>query len=119
MLGKPLIARVFFICVYGVLSKGKSAIAAAAYRAGEQIKNDYDGVTHVLTRKSDVVYTEIMLPVHAPVAYSYRAVLWNAVEKIEKASNAQLARELDITPPVELTREQNIALVHEYVQRLS
>ena len=43
--------------------------------------------------------------------------MWNAVEKIEKAKNAQLVREIEIALPVELTREQNISLVREYVNR--
>ena len=44
-------------------------------------------------------------------------VLWNEVEKIEKAKNAQLAREIEIALPRELTREQGISLVREYVKR--
>lgn len=97
--------------------KGKSAVAAAAYRAGEKITNDFDGETHDYTRKGGVIHTEILLPDHAPAAFSDRAVLWNAVEKIEKAKNAQLAREIELALPAELTREQNISLVREYVKR--
>lgn len=75
--------------------KGKSAVAAAAYRAGEKILNQYDGIEHDYTRKGGVVYTEILLPENAPPEYADRATLWNAVEKIEKAKNAQLAREIE------------------------
>ena len=45
---------------------GKSAVAAAAYRAGETITNEYDGVTHDYTKKGGIVHTEIILPRHAP-----------------------------------------------------
>ena len=93
--------------------KGKSAVAAAAYRAGEKITNEFDGEIHDYTRKGGVVHTEILLPDHAPAAFSDRAVLWNAVEKTEKAKNAQLAREIELALPVELTQEQNISLVRE------
>ena len=96
--------------------KGKSAVAAAAYRAGEKITNDYDGITHDYTRKGGVVHTEILLPEHAPEEYADRAILWNAVEKIEKAKNSQLAREVELALPVELSQEQNISLVCEYVK---
>ena len=96
--------------------KGKSAVAAAAYRAGEQITNEHDGVTHDYTRKGGIVHTEILLPDHAPAEYADRSLLWNAVEKIEKAKNAQLAREIEIALPHELTREQGISLVREYVK---
>ena len=97
--------------------KGKSAVAAAAYRAGEKIINQYDGIEHDYTRKGGVVHTEILLPDHAPAEYSDRAVLWNAVEKIEKAKNAQLAREIEIALPVELTLLQSRSLVREYCKR--
>ena len=96
--------------------KGKSAVAATAYRAGEKLTNDFDGEIHDYTHKGGVVHTEILLPDHAPAAFSDRAVLWNAVEKIEKAKNAQLAREIEIALPRELTREQGISLVREYVK---
>lgn len=96
--------------------KGKSAVAAAAYRSGETLTNEYDGVTHDYTRKGGIVHTEILLPDHAPAEYADRSLLWNAVEKIEKAKNAQLAREIEIALPQELTREQGISLVREYVK---
>jgi ATP-dependent exoDNAse (exonuclease V) alpha subunit len=53
---------------------------------------------------------------HAPREYADRAVLWNAVEKTEKAKNSQLAREIEIALPRELTRQQNILLARRYVQ---
>ena len=46
--------------------KGRSAVAAAAYRAAEKIANQYDGVMHDYTKKSGVVHAEILLPNHAP-----------------------------------------------------
>ncbi|MCL2776048.1 MAG: MobA/MobL family protein, partial [Oscillospiraceae bacterium] len=97
--------------------KGKSAVAAAAYRAGEKILCEYDGRTSDYTRKSGIVHTEILLPERAPPEYKNRAVLWNAVEKIEKNSNSQLAREFEIALPKELPAEKNIALVREYCQQ--
>ena len=97
--------------------KGRSAVAAAAYRAAEIIQSEYNGVTHDYTRKGGVVHTEILLPEYAPEEYSNRSVLWNAVEMSERNSNAQLAREVEISLPMELTREQNIPLACEYVQR--
>ncbi len=105
-------------CSIKIISRGmgKSAVAAAAYRSGESLTNEYDGITHDYTRKGGVVHTEILLPDQAPAEYADRAVLWNAVEKIEKAKNAQLAREIEIALPKELTREQSISLVREYVK---
>jgi len=97
--------------------KGKSVVAAAAYRAAETITNHYDGMTHDYTSKRGIIHTEIMLPIHAPAEYANRSTLWNAVEKKEKSGVAQLAREIELALPIELTHEQNIALVRAYVQR--
>lgn len=96
--------------------KGKSAVAASAYRSGEKIKNEYDGIVHDFTRKGGIAYTEILLPQNAPQEFVNRSVLWNSVEKIEKSKNSQLAREIEIVLPKELDREKQIELVREYVK---
>jgi hypothetical protein len=96
--------------------KGKPAVAAAAYRAAEKITSEYDGRVNDYTRKRGVVHTEIILPDHAPVEYQDRAVLWNAAEKAEKNGNAQLAREIEVSLPAELTLGQNISLLRRYVR---
>ena len=94
--------------------KGKSAVAAAAYRSGERLTNEWDGLTHDYTKKGGVVHSEILLPPHAPPSFSDRSTLWNSVEMSEKAGNAQLAREIEIALPVELTGEEQIRLVRDY-----
>jgi len=96
--------------------KGKSAVAASAYRSGEKIKNEYDGVVHDFTRKGGIAHTEILLPQNAPQEFLDRGTLWNSVEKIEKSKNSQLAREIEIALPKELDREKQIELVREYVK---
>ena len=119
---------------------GRSAVGAAAYRAGEKHTNEYDGQTHDyrnrrnaagaaayrsgehidgydFTNREDIIHSEIILPPHAPKEYQNRSVLWNAVEQSEKNSNARLAREIVVALPVELTPEQNIELVRDYVRR--
>ena len=74
-------------------------------------------MTHDYTKKGGVVHAEILLPDHAPTEYADRAVLWNAVEKVERYKTAQLAREIELALPLELTAEQNISLVREYVNQ--
>jgi ATP-dependent exoDNAse (exonuclease V) alpha subunit len=91
-------------------------VAAAAYRAAEKITSDYDGKTSDYSRKGGGVHTEILLPENAPGAYADRAVLWNAVEKAAKNGNAQLAREIELSLPRELTLGQSISLARRYVQ---
>ena len=97
-------------------SKGKSVVAAAAYRSGTKLVNEWDGMTHDYTRKGGVVHAEIMLPAHAPPEFQDRAILWNSVEQIEKSKDSQLAREVEVALPVELSREQQLSLVRTYVK---
>jgi hypothetical protein len=95
-------------------SKGRSAVGAAAYRSGEKLTNEKDGVTHDYTKKGGVVYSEIMLCENAPTEYKDRATLWNAVESTATA-NERLARDFDIALPLELSRGEQIDLVRNYV----
>ena len=91
-------------------------MAAAAYRSGEKLVNEWDGLTHDYTRKGGVVHVEIMLPSHAPPEFQDRSTLWNSVEQIEKSSDAQLAREIEVALPVELSRAEQLALVRAFVK---
>lgn len=114
--------RLFLMAIYHLCikiisrGKGKSAVAASAYRSGEKIKNEYDGILHDFTRKGGIAHTEILLPQNAPQEFSDRGILWNSVEKIEKSKNSQLAREIEVALPKELDREKQINLVREYVK---
>ena len=97
-------------------SAGRSAVAAAAYRSGTKLTNEWDGLTHDYTRKGGIVHVEIMLPAHAPPEFADRSILWNSVEQIEKARDSQLAREIEAALPRELSIEQQLALVRSYVK---
>ena len=92
----------------------KPAVAAAAYRSGEKITNEWDGMIHDYTRKRGIVHSEILLPPNAPPDFQDRGTLWNSVEQIEKACNSQLARELEVALPIELSREEQVRLVRAY-----
>lgn len=97
-------------------SQGRSAVAAAAYRSGQRLTNEWDGITHDYTKKGGVVYSETLLPAHAPPEFSDRSTLWNSVEESEKSRNAQLAREIEIALPAEIDRHSQIQLVNKYLQ---
>ena len=116
---KEVLTIAIYHCSIKIISrgKGKSAVAAAAYRSGEKLTNDYDGTTHDFTRKGGVVYTEILLPDNAPREYADRSTLWNAVEAIEKSKNAQLSREIEIALPNELSESECIELAREFARK--
>ncbi|MDB2035242.1 MobA/MobL family protein [[Clostridium] symbiosum] len=96
---------------------GRSSVAAAAYRSGDILTNQYDGLTHDYSRKNWIEHTEILLPDNAPKSFKDRSTLWNAVELAEKSSNAQLAREVEIALPKEITLDQQTALVRAYIEQ--
>ena len=95
---------------------GRSAVAASAYMSCSRIYNDYDGVQHDYTKKQGLVYEQVLLPPQAPPEWKDRGILWNAVEEAEKSKDSRLAREFVVALPVELSKEQNISLIFEYVK---
>jgi hypothetical protein len=97
-------------------SNGKSATAAAAYRAGQKIADRTTGEEHDYTRKGGVLGASILAPSHAPDWVFDRSELWNKVEESETRVNSQLAREFDIAIPIELSDYDRIELVREFVQ---
>ena len=96
-------------------SKGQSAIAAAAYRAAERLYDQRLGITFSYTGKRGVVYSEIMLPKNAPAELKNRESLWNKIEASERRKDSQVAREIRIALPVELSLDQQLALVRDYI----
>ena len=99
-------------------AKGKTAIAAAAYRAGTILTDQETGITHSYTQKSEVVYSEIILPEHAPAEYENRETLWNEVQKVETQDRARLAREWEVALPNELDLDQAKTLIHDFAESL-
>ena len=96
-------------------SQGQSAVASAAYRAGEKLYSEYYGETSDYTNKNGVIWSEILLPDHAPREYADRQTLWNAVEKAERGKKAQLAYSFDIALQNEFSIEENIALARHFL----
>jgi len=87
-------------------SAGKSVVAAAAYRAGERIERAETGDCPDYRRKGGVVSTDLLTPDDAPTWSHDRAKLWNAVEAVENRTNSQLAREIELALPNELTEAE-------------
>ena len=95
-------------------SKGSSAVAGAAYQAGEKLFSEYDQKMKNYLYKKKVVYTEVMLPTNAPPGYADRATLWNAAEDAEKQWNSQLARRFVVALPREVPLEMCPQMMQEY-----
>lgn len=95
--------------------QGKSAVAAAAYRSGERLMDERTGETKYYRR--DVEPDAIILaPSDSPEWIKDRGQLWNAVEQAEKRKDAQLARELNVALPKELSNQQQKELIQDYIQ---
>ncbi len=97
-------------------STGRSAVAAAAYRAAERLHDERLDLDHDFTAKADPVHREIMLPEGAPSRWQDRATLWNEVEARERQHNSQLARDVEISLPRELSRAEAVALARDFVR---
>lgn len=95
--------------------QGQSIIAAAAYRAADKLR-DRDDKVHNYARKQSVTHAEVVAPDGAPEWATSRETLWNKVDATEKRKDAMLARELVLTLPRELSHEDQITLVRNFVK---
>ena len=104
---------------------GRSAVLSAAYRHCAKMEHEAEARTVDYSNKKNLAHEEFLLPLDAPewarILIADRSVagaaeaFWNRVEAFERRSDAQLAKEFIIALPVELSREQNIALVRQFV----
>ena len=100
--------------------QGKSAVAAAAYRSGQKITNERDGLTHDFTRKRGIVHEEIVLPEGSQAEWAKdRPQLWNAAEFAEKRKDARVAREFEISLPHEMDDAQRLALARDFSHHIA
>lgn len=104
-------------------SGGSSAVSAAAYRAGERIRDERTGRTFDHTDRQDILHKEILVPSGFAVAdlawAKDRAHLWNAAEHAESRKNARVAREYLVALPVELDAAQRLDLVRGFSRELT
>lgn len=97
-------------------AQGRSATGAAAYRAGVEITDERSGLVHSYYRKGGVLHAELILPAGGTAD---RAEFWNRVEMHHKRGDAVLAREVEISLPTELTKDQRRALAVGYARELA
>lgn len=97
-------------------AKGRSALAAAAYRSAAQLRDEKTGQVYDYRRRRGVVHTEILLPEGAAPWLADREKLWQHAEQIETRRDAQLARECNFALPHELGAEERLELVRGFVQ---
>jgi len=99
-------------------SAGRSATAAAAYRAGVKITDERTGEIHDYTRKCGVESAAVILLDNAPEWARDRAKLWNAAEQAENRKNSTVAREFEIALPAELSPAERERLAHDFAREL-
>ena len=101
----------------------RSATGAAAYRAGEQIRDERTGELHNHSRRTDVTHKEILLPAHlAAKSLDWardRASLWNAVERAEARKNARVASEILVMLPAELPAARRLEMARALSQEVA
>jgi len=99
-------------------SAGRSAVACSAYRSGEKLIDERQGKEQDYTRKTGVEFTKIYAPKNTNPELLDRNQLWNAVEKVERRKDANLAREFEIAFPHELNKEQRERMLNDLCQEL-
>ncbi len=98
-----------------VLNKAAhSAVASAAYRSGEKLYSERDGLTKEYGERSVKPETYILAPDHAPDWVYDRQKLWNEVENVERQKNSQIVREIQVALPKELSSNQQKDMLLEF-----
>ena len=115
---------VFYLKISSVgRGAGRSAVASAAYRAGERLREERTGRLHNHSHRRDVVHTEIFLPEHfagQPLEWARnRERLWNTTDHAEKRHNSRVAREYQVTLPAELNPEQRLSLARNFSREIA
>ena len=101
-------------------SEGRSAVAAAAYRAGVLLHDARTGLVHDYRRRRGVLDSGIELPAGAAAPWAMeRQSLWNAAEAAERRKDAQTAKEFELALPAELPAERNTELAREFAGELA
>lgn len=100
-------------------AQGRSATAAAAYRAATRIEDERTGLVHDYSRKGGVLHREIVTPEDAPSWAQDRARLWNAAELAENRKNSTVAREFEVALPGELRRDEQRRLACALAQEIT
>lgn len=95
---------------------GRSATAAAAYRSGSKILDERTGLAFDYSKRKDVSYRTIIAPADAPSWALARDTLWNACEKAERRKDAQVAREIEVALPMELSRREHIRMLRRFAR---
>lgn len=101
---------------YHSRSQGHSAVAGAAYRAGVELKDNGTGEVHNFKNRSDVIYSEILLPEGAASKFKDRETLWNAVEAAETRKNSQIAKDIVLALPRDLDLVLQIDLAKNFAR---
>ena len=103
---------------------GARATRAAAYRAGERIRDERTSEVYDHSDRRDVAYKEVILPAdlaaRPDMAWTQdRSTLWNAAEHAGLRRNSRLARECLVLLPSELTPAQRTKLVRTFATELA
>jgi hypothetical protein len=117
-------ATYFLRCTHISRGKGGSATRAAAYRAGERIRDERRNEVYDHTERRDVAYKEVVLPSdlagRPDMTWAQdRAALWNAMEDAGRQRNSRVALEWLVHLPAELTPEQRSQIARRYGQELA
>lgn len=97
-------------------SKGHSAVAASAYRTASKLFDERIGTNYDFSNRSEVVFSEILLPPGTSQKFLNREFLWNEVERVENRINSQLCKDVVLALPKELNRVQHIELARRFAQ---
>lgn len=94
--------------------KGRSVTRLANYITGQKLYDNYYDKTYY-RRRNDVLYSDVLLPEQAPSDFHDLQHLCNVIENAENRYDARTAREFKASLPNELSVQESIQIVQEYI----
>lgn len=106
-----------FHCEVKPISRGsgRSAVASAAYRSAEIVKDQKTGQTYDYTKKTNVIETAIFTPDNQKIS---RQELWNLAANSENRKDAREAREFELALPKEIPQNEAKNLAYSFAKTL-
>ena len=99
-------------------SAGRSVVSVIAHRSASRLFDErYQLIRNYQKNHQYLSYSEILAPLGSPEWVTDRSNLWNTIERMEKRKDAQLAREVMVALPIELSQEQQIELIKNFCKK--
>lgn len=97
--------------------QGGSAVGAYSYASGQKFRDSHTGITYYSSGRTDVISYGLILPPSAPKSFEDPQLFFDAWNQAEKRKDASMGHKHRIALPNELSAEQQVEVVMEFIHK--